>query len=471
MSLCCLLSLSTASFAFDVTLAWDANAEPVAGYKIHYGFSKGNYEVHTDLGKVTTHKFLGLPDGPTYYFAVTAYDGATESGYSNEVVYPETVSTPQPPSGPTTVQAWAAYQYTAAGAVSNAGDAVEYRFHWSDNTDSGWLPVGTVTATKRWETAATFTDVKVEARCAAHPDVISGYSIPITVTVDPAPGEVVTDPSPPAGPSDARTGVVYGYTTGGARSSFLGDPLQYRFQWGDGTASDWTDPGTDGTVKAWKSWSAAAIYEVVAEARCALHPGVTEVSVVAPVSVVSGDALRLADSFSDGTAAGDPQWKALSGRWVVGADKVFTAARTDAVNRAVVRALAGFKAGRISAKLKLTKRSLKQETGIIFAVKDAQHYRYVTLSGSRIVIGQRGNTAKVKAGVKASAARSFAADRWHQVRVDILANRVNVFLGTSRRPVLTYRFEDAPAGSVGCLAAKSVAYFDDYRVWDARVLH
>ena len=38
-----------------------------------------------DVGNVTTTQESGLSTGTRYYFAVTAFDGSNESGFSNEV--------------------------------------------------------------------------------------------------------------------------------------------------------------------------------------------------------------------------------------------------------------------------------------------------------------------------------------------------------------------------------------------------
>lgn len=68
-----------------ITLIWDANIESdLAGYKIHYGYSPGNYTQIVNVGNVTTWE-VTLANGH-YYFAATAYDQVgNESGYSNEV--------------------------------------------------------------------------------------------------------------------------------------------------------------------------------------------------------------------------------------------------------------------------------------------------------------------------------------------------------------------------------------------------
>jgi hypothetical protein len=84
------LILSCAVCASAKQLAWDANTESyLAGYKIHYGPSSGQYTNAVDVGNVTQFEIpTELPRNQNYYFAATAYDTeGLESGYSNEAVY------------------------------------------------------------------------------------------------------------------------------------------------------------------------------------------------------------------------------------------------------------------------------------------------------------------------------------------------------------------------------------------------
>ena len=78
-----------AAHAASVDLEWDQNPEPeVAGYKIYWGTSTGNYSSSKDVGETTTCTITELNEGTTYYFAATAYDDeGTESDYSDEISY------------------------------------------------------------------------------------------------------------------------------------------------------------------------------------------------------------------------------------------------------------------------------------------------------------------------------------------------------------------------------------------------
>jgi hypothetical protein len=84
-----LLFCAVESLPAAATLAWDANTEPdVAGYRLYYGASSGNYSSSIDVGNTTTRMVDSLEAGATYYFVVTAYNSAgLESAPSNEVAY------------------------------------------------------------------------------------------------------------------------------------------------------------------------------------------------------------------------------------------------------------------------------------------------------------------------------------------------------------------------------------------------
>jgi len=285
-----------AAYAASVTLNWDANTDPeLAGYKLHFGLTSHTYSTHIDVGNATTRTVDTLADGTEYFFAVTAYDSlGNESGYSNEVSATtaaagvETIATPLRPVGPTAGSVGVAYTYSASGAVSSAGHAVQYRFSWSDGSVSSWLPAGVTSASKTWSAPGTYTLVTVEARCSVHPSIVSAASPALTVTIAPASQETVSAPAAPSGPTSGVVGTAYTYTTGSSVSS-AGDAVEYRFSWSDGSVSAWL-PAT--AASASKTWSAPGTYTLVrAEARCSLHPSIVSApSSPITVTITSGAA-------------------------------------------------------------------------------------------------------------------------------------------------------------------------------------
>ncbi len=89
---CCVLGFvgfSSAATADTAILAWDPSPSGnVAGYKVYYGLSSGNYTDAIDVAGELTAQIGGLVVGKTYYFVVTAYNGSgVESARSNEVQF------------------------------------------------------------------------------------------------------------------------------------------------------------------------------------------------------------------------------------------------------------------------------------------------------------------------------------------------------------------------------------------------
>jgi hypothetical protein len=72
-----------------VTVAWDKSlSRDVKGYRLHCGFTSGDYSRIIDVGKVTSYKISNLMPGKTHYCVVTAYDKAgKESPVSNEISF------------------------------------------------------------------------------------------------------------------------------------------------------------------------------------------------------------------------------------------------------------------------------------------------------------------------------------------------------------------------------------------------
>lgn len=79
-----LIALPALLQAGTLGLAWDAT-EGATGYKVHYGTASGQYTTSRDVGNVTQTTLTTLTDCRPWYLAVTAYNGAGESAYSEEV--------------------------------------------------------------------------------------------------------------------------------------------------------------------------------------------------------------------------------------------------------------------------------------------------------------------------------------------------------------------------------------------------
>jgi hypothetical protein len=77
--------------AFEQPLAWIAPPGTVDGYRVHVGAAPGSYASAIDLGPVAPdasgvgRASISLPDGQTHYVALSAYNAAGESPFSNEL--------------------------------------------------------------------------------------------------------------------------------------------------------------------------------------------------------------------------------------------------------------------------------------------------------------------------------------------------------------------------------------------------
>jgi hypothetical protein len=295
----------------------------------------------------------------------------------------------------------------------------------------------------------------------------SGYSadIPYTTAADP---ETIAEPSAPAGPAAGVTATAYPFTASGAVSS-AGDPVRYRFHWGDGTVSDWiaTEPAT-----AWKSWDAAGVYPVQAEAACAVHPSVNAFSAVTAVDVRQPDSLLFSDDFADGGPGGDPDWAPVGAAWAVRGAGLHLVSPAKGSGAYLIRSLPAFATGRLQSTFRFAGAAAEtRSAGVVFAYRDGRTYRYVRVFGTKVVIGQVGPTPAEPGGKKRVARLRLKSGAWHRVDVDLHPDgSVLVFLDGSGEPAAAYRFADVVAGGVGYLTHQARTYYDDCFVWDDTVL-
>ena len=132
------LILFPASFLYaaQVSLAWDPVTDPdVVGYKVYYGTESQSYPYNINAGNNTTFTFSNLQDGPTYYFAVTAYNASNmESGYSNEVTH-STITTCQFAISPGS-QYVGSSSGTGTVSITTQSDC-----HWTAVSEASWIYV------------------------------------------------------------------------------------------------------------------------------------------------------------------------------------------------------------------------------------------------------------------------------------------------------------------------------------------
>lgn len=177
----------------------------------------------------------------------------------------ETVTAPTVLTGAQSGIVGAAYPYNTGGAASSVGHSVQYLFDWGDGTTSGWLPSGTTGASKSWPKTGTYS-VKTQARCSIDQTTVSSWSNVLTVSISAGAVETVTAPAFITGDQSGFTGTTHVYSTGGSTSS-AGHPVEYLFDWGDGTKSGWL---SGGATSASKSWANGGTYFITAQARCSI---------------------------------------------------------------------------------------------------------------------------------------------------------------------------------------------------------
>jgi TolB-like protein len=125
-------------------IKWDSNTESdLEGYKIHFGTQSRNYNKVINVGKVTEYTVSSLTAGITYYFAVTAYDTASnESGYSTEVtgsLQPGDTELPRLVSASISDESHLDLEFSENIIEANAEDAENYKISDGIQVESATL--------------------------------------------------------------------------------------------------------------------------------------------------------------------------------------------------------------------------------------------------------------------------------------------------------------------------------------------
>ena len=212
-------------------------------------------------GTAASYPENGLANG-TYYYRVRANSDCGNSGWrTGDAIV---VGSNQPPdisgpvNGPAIGKTGVSYKFTFTGQATDLdGDALQYRFSWGDGKTSGWAT--SLSRTHQWSVSNTY-DVKVQARDSLK--ALSGWSDSAAITVTYPPDLA----GPPSGPTSGKVKTSYTFT--GKATDRDGDPVQYRFSWGDGKTSTWgTSMPSGSEASRTHQWTMPNIYCVKVQAK------------------------------------------------------------------------------------------------------------------------------------------------------------------------------------------------------------
>jgi len=184
-----IIAVSIPVSAGEVNLSWDPSVN-AAGYRVHRGTATGDYLTSSDEGNTTTATIPNLGDCVTWYFAVTAYNTAGESGYSTEVVsFPRAMLSAAAPSnverGTQTSITVSGLNFRPGDVVSVANPGVEVASVAVDSCNQLTLTVTVATSAPTGAADVTIT----------HPSGVAATGVGLLIIEDPA----VAVPAAPTG--------------------------------------------------------------------------------------------------------------------------------------------------------------------------------------------------------------------------------------------------------------------------------
>src|SRR5437879_5671384 len=188
-----------------VTLTWSApssnGGSPITNYRIYRGTSSNGETQLATIGNMLTYTDTAVTNGVTYYYQVSAVNGAGEGPRSNEAS--ATPSPPPPPNAPPTVDfTWTptsgatptVFTFTATASDDHdPPNTIQVRWDWTgDGTwDTTWS--ATKTASHTFSSPGTYT-VVVQAKDSG--GLTATQSHTIIVTAPPPPGDSSISASP-----------------------------------------------------------------------------------------------------------------------------------------------------------------------------------------------------------------------------------------------------------------------------------
>jgi len=230
-----------------------------AGHDVLYALDYGD-GTSTSWSSATSYEKTYLTPGIYVVVAVAwcPLDAFAFSGYSHAKVVEivdHWVESPARPAGPDEGCVNQSLTFTAPRQQCNQEHDVLRQFDWGDGTQSDW---GSHMRSKVYGVAGIY-EVRVRACCVEDGTVVSNWSPARAVTIE----HTVSTPAIPEGPSAGTVGQGLMFSTEGSVCCG-GHGVEYQFEWGDGTVSDW------GGATRVNAYDGADKYGVRARARC-LH--------------------------------------------------------------------------------------------------------------------------------------------------------------------------------------------------------
>jgi hypothetical protein len=179
---------------------------------------------------------------------------------------------PNKPSGPSSGYTNSSYNFNSSDLSCSGGHNVEYRFDWGNGSFTNWI--SSPSANKVWQETGTYI-VKIQARCAVDRSILSEWSSGHTINISETPCTARVPNSPSGDGPPYYAGEINRFRSfAGATSCSNSHLLEFQFDWGDGTYSDWVlrpdIPGYLLPVEAYKTWASTGTYNVRVRSRCSV---------------------------------------------------------------------------------------------------------------------------------------------------------------------------------------------------------
>ena len=155
------------------------------GHSVEYRFDWGDGSYSDWLSSISTFHSWSAPN--TYTVRAQARCATNHSivsdwssGFDVTISAPHTISTPNPPNGPSNGYIDTPYPYTTGGSSCSWGHSVEYQFDWGDGSYSSWSNL--TNASHSWLATGAYT-IRARARCSIENDIISGWSVGYDISI------------------------------------------------------------------------------------------------------------------------------------------------------------------------------------------------------------------------------------------------------------------------------------------------